>query len=117
MGDPLDRDPKAIEADLNRGWTRRWVAEEIHGVVARPDGNELRVDLEASEARRGELREKRRSEAVPFKEWWQAERKAVARRENMDPAVLTMWRTSMALSPDYGDELRAFWNLPADFEF
>jgi len=35
----------------------------------------------------------------------------------MDPAVLDMWRSSMALSPDYGAELRAFWNLPDDFEF
>ena len=35
----------------------------------------------------------------------------------MDDAVLAMWRSSMALSPEYGRELRAFWNLPEDFNF
>ncbi len=37
MGDPIDRDPKAVEDDLNKGWTRPWVAEDIHGVVAKPE--------------------------------------------------------------------------------
>ena len=54
---------------------------------------------------------------MPFKQWWSQERQKVAARENMDPAVLTMWRTSMELSPDYAAELRAFWDLPVDFEF
>jgi hypothetical protein len=31
--------------------------------------------------------------------------------------VLTMWRTSMRLSPDWAKGLRAFWNLPDDFSF
>ena len=35
----------------------------------------------------------------------------------MDPAVLEMWRSSMELSPEYGDELRRFWKLPEDFVF
>jgi hypothetical protein len=35
----------------------------------------------------------------------------------MDVAVLDMWRSSMELSPDYGDELRAFWQLDPDFVF
>ena len=37
--------------------------------------------------------------------------------ENMDAAVPEMWRSSMALSPSYGEELRAFWQLPDDFTF
>ena len=41
----------------------------------------------------------------------------MAARENMDPAVLDMWRTSMENSPNYAVELRAFWHLPEDFEF
>jgi hypothetical protein len=35
----------------------------------------------------------------------------------MDPAVLRMWASSMALSPDYAVELRKFWKLPEDFVF
>jgi hypothetical protein len=45
------------------------------------------------------------------------ERKTVASKENMDDAVIEMWRSSMALSPDFAAELRTFWALPEDFEF
>ncbi|MDH3211373.1 MAG: hydantoinase B/oxoprolinase family protein [Myxococcales bacterium] len=118
MGDPIERDPKAVEDDLNKGWVRARVAEEIHGVVARPNGSSAWfVDEAATEKRRAEIREERKRRAVPFKQWWAQEKQQVAARENMDPAVLTMWRTSMELSPDYGAELRAFWDLPEDFEF
>ena len=43
--------------------------------------------------------------------------KKIEAEENMDPAILTMWATSMQLSPKYGEELRAFWALPEDFTF
>ena len=118
MGDPIERDPKAVEDDLNKGWVRARVAEQIHGVVARSNGRSAwSVDEAATEKRRAEIREERKRRAVPFKQWWSQEKQKVAARENMDPAVLTMWRTSMELSPDYGAELRAFWDLPDDFEF
>jgi N-methylhydantoinase B/oxoprolinase/acetone carboxylase alpha subunit len=117
MGDPLTRSPKAVADDLNRGWTRPWVAENIYGVVAKREGADWRVDEAATEARRNEIRAKRKKQAIPFKDWWAKERTRVTARENMDPAVLHMWRTSMELSPDYGDEIRAFWALPADFRF
>jgi hypothetical protein len=35
----------------------------------------------------------------------------------MDTAVTDMWRSSMELSPDYGAEIKAFWQLPDDFTF
>ena len=118
MGDPLLRDPASIEEDLNKGWASVRVAEEIHGVVVRRIGkNSFEVDLAASEKRRDEIRHARKQKAVPFKDWWTEEREKVAAKENMDPAVLAMWRSSMDLSPDYGAELRAFWNLPENFEF
>jgi hypothetical protein len=75
------------------------------------------VDIAATEKRRTAIREERVKRAVPFREWWTQEREKVAASENMDPAVIDMWRSSMKLSPDYGAELRAFWNLPEDFEF
>ena len=59
----------------------------------------------------------RKKRAVPFREWWAAERVRVAAKENMDPATCAMWRSSMELSPDYGDEIRAFWGLDEDFVF
>ena len=118
MGDPIERDPAAIEEDLNKGWTSPRIADEIHGVVARQNGSTAySVDIAATEKKRAGIREERKKRALPFRDWWAQEREKVAARENMDPAVLDMWRTSMELSPDYADELRAFWNLPEDFEF
>ena len=75
------------------------------------------MDAAATEKRRREIREERKKKAVPFKQWWAAERLKVEAKENMNSAVCTMWRGSMELSPDYGDELRAFWNLDGDFVF
>lgn len=117
LGDPIERDPASVEADLNRGWTRAWVAEEIYGVVATQDGRDWKVDEDATQARREQIRSQRKTRAVPFRQWWEQERRRVAARQDMDPAVLQMWRSSMALSPAYGDEIRAFWGLPSDFEF
>jgi acetone carboxylase alpha subunit len=120
MGDPLERDPQAVVDDLDKNWTRLRTAEEIHGVavsVSQNGSTHYSVDEAGTEKRRAAIRERRKRQAVPFREWWAKECEKVAARDNMDPAVLMMWRTSMALSPGYGAELRAFWNLPEDFEF
>jgi hypothetical protein len=63
------------------------------------------------------MREERKQRAVPFREWWQQERQRVIAKQNMASAVLDMWRTSTQLTPDYGAEIRAFWQLPDDFTF
>lgn len=118
MGDPISRSAASIEEDLNKGWTSRRVAEEVHGLVVKQQSErDFTVDVAASEKRRADIRKERIAKAVPFKEWWDAERKRVEARENMDEAVLHMWRTSMELTPEYGDELKAFWHLPNDFVF
>ena len=117
MGDPITRNPDLIEEDLNKGWTSARVAGEIAGAVVNKNGKDYEVDRTQTEAKRKSIREARKAKAVPFKEWWAKEREKVAAGENMDDAVLAMWRSSMALSPEYGRELRAFWNLPEDFNF
>lgn len=118
LGDPIGRSVADVVADLDRGWTRPRIALEVHGVVAsQDDDGRWHGDDAATAVRRAAIREQRKGRAVPFSEWWREERGRVQAKEAMDPAVLQMWRSSMALSPDYGDELRAFWHLPADFEF
>jgi N-methylhydantoinase B/oxoprolinase/acetone carboxylase alpha subunit len=117
MGDPLDRDPASIESDLNKGWGTLWVAENVHGAVVDKVGKDFVVDAAATDAKRQQLRQQRKQQAVPFKEWWAAERAKVAATENMDAAVVTMWNTSMELSPAYGAGIRSFWKLADDFTF
>jgi hypothetical protein len=119
IGDPLERDPDLVRDDLDSGWTRPRVAENIYGVIARYDekAKEWSVDAGATKRKREEIRAARKKRGVPFKEWWRQERQKVMTKENMDVAVLVMWRQSMALSPSYGNEIRAFWQLPEDFTF
>jgi hypothetical protein len=119
LGDPIEREPELVQADLNKGWTRDWVASNVNGVVASYDEatKEWTVDVTATERRRAEIREERKQRAMPFREWWQQERQKVQAKENMADAVQTMWRSSMELTPTYGAEIRAFWQLPDDFTF
>jgi N-methylhydantoinase B/acetone carboxylase alpha subunit len=119
MGDPIERDPQQVKQDLDSNWTRPWVAEGVYGVVAKLDetSGEWTVDAKATEKKRDQIRKARKKRGVPFRDWWRRERKKVQARENMDEAVIEMWRTSMELSPDYARELREFWKLPEDFTF
>ena len=119
LGDPLERDATLVASELTKGWTRERIAADVYGVVASYDGStkQWRVDEAATEAKRNEMRQVRKQRSVPFKEWWQQERGRVMAKENMATAVTDMWRSSMELSPGYGAELRAFWNLPEDFTF
>ena len=119
LGDPIERDPALVKVDLDNGWTRDWVASGAYGVVASYDekAKEWNIDLPATERKRQEIRQARKKRGVPFRQWWQQEREKVLAREKMAEAVLDMWRTSMSLSPNYGQQIRAFWQLPQDFTF
>lgn len=119
LGDPIERDAALVKSDLDAGWTREWVAENINRAVVQYDERvqEWKVDEAATQRARTEEREARMARGVPFRDWWAQERRKVEAREDMDVAVLEMWRSAMRLSPRYGDDLRAFWQLPADFTF
>ena len=118
LGDPIERDPAEVQGDLERGWTRERIASDVYGVVATSNGkSEWTVDAAATETKRQGIRDARKARGVPFREWWEAERKRVEAKEGMATAVTDMWRSSMELSPDYGDEIKAFWQLPDDFTF
>jgi N-methylhydantoinase B/oxoprolinase/acetone carboxylase alpha subunit len=119
LGDPIERDPELVRQDLEKGWTRDWVAAGVHGVVAKYD-EEMKtwqLDEAATAKQRDAIRAARKQRGVPFREWWQREREQIIAKEGMATAVQDMWRSSMQLSPQYGEELKAFWQLPEDFSF
>jgi len=57
-GDPLDREPEAVVRDVRRRVVSRRSANLIHGVVLDEEGN---LDAAATDARRAEVREERRT--------------------------------------------------------
>jgi N-methylhydantoinase B len=60
-GDPLDRDPSRVLADLEDGEIELPLAAAVYGVVLEPES--LAVDRDATEALRGEMRAQRAAEA------------------------------------------------------
>jgi N-methylhydantoinase B/oxoprolinase/acetone carboxylase alpha subunit len=63
FGDPLDREPQLVLADLRRGAISLRTAGEVYGVVFDPET--LQVDEEATERLRRSLREERLRTAKP----------------------------------------------------
>jgi N-methylhydantoinase B len=55
-GDPLERNPERVAADVEEGYVSEQAARQLYGVVLRPDGS---VDATASERARRRLRELR----------------------------------------------------------
>jgi N-methylhydantoinase B len=72
FGDPLERDPASVATDLRHGLVSTRTAEFVYGVVLADDGS---VDAAATDARRSEIRDERRSAstAPPHAEGWVAE--------------------------------------------
>jgi len=117
VGDPIERDPAAVAADVAGGYLIPRLAESVYGVVVGEDGA---ADLAATERRRAELRRDRELAARPFLRWFEDERGRIAAHaedggERFHPAVQRMYAESMRLSPSWAEEYRDFWHLDADF--
>jgi N-methylhydantoinase B len=63
-GDPLDREPAAVLADVEAGRLDQASAREVYGVVFAPDGG---LDAVATASRRTSLRHERLARAAPAK--------------------------------------------------
>lgn len=117
LGDPLEREPAQIQADLDHGLCTAWQAENLYGVHADYDGQtqEWTVDPDRTKELREARRKERQERAVPVKVWWKKARERLLNRD-MDEKILEMYRSSARLSPSFEAELREFWALPQDFE-
>jgi N-methylhydantoinase B len=62
LGDPLDREPERVLADVREGYVTDAAAKRVYGVVAAADGRS--VDADATTAAREALRAARRARAV-----------------------------------------------------
>lgn len=116
-GDPLDRDPAAVVADLNDGMCPNYAfVSDMHGVIATQDADGIWVlDAAATTARREALRAARLAESVPVADWWQDERPRVVAQDFV-PEVREMYAQSLTFDK-FQREFAGFWQLPGDFAF
>jgi N-methylhydantoinase B/acetone carboxylase alpha subunit len=117
LGDPLERDPKSVEADLNKGDLSPRFARSVYGVVAEHNGDgKWAVDLDATEQHRNDLRRERLDKAIDTSDFIVRERERILKRDFIAP-VCDMYRSSLSLSENWRDKFSRFWNLPEDFQF
>lgn len=115
FGDPLDREPSAIEADLNNGFLLPEYAQKVHGVVATKDGQgEWTIDEKATALQRLEIRKQRISRSRPTQEWMKIERERILAKQ-ASVQVQHMFATSFGLSEKFEKQFRSFWDLPASW--
>jgi acetone carboxylase gamma subunit len=118
VGDPLERDPQAVLADLQGGFLVERLARSVYGVVL----SDAAVDLEATKFAHDAIRSERRERAVSVQDWFEHERERVVAHANPDAEhfiepVQRMYAESMRLSSQWAEEFRRFWRLPDDFTF
>jgi acetone carboxylase alpha subunit len=117
-GDPLERKLDLIESDLNNGFTLDFSSKAVYGIEASRDreSGAWTVDREKSLDLRNKIKGKRAERAVPTSTWMKTERERILRKDIYEP-ILTMYRESMVISPDWASEYRKFWDLPEGFNY
>ncbi len=117
LGDPLERDPASVAADVNGGELLERFAKPIYGVVLTKgaDGR-LQADVTATQAERTAMRKRRLERAVDTKDFIARERERVLEGHIHAP-VRAMYKSSMKLSPRWAAHFRNFWSLADDFSF
>jgi acetone carboxylase alpha subunit len=112
FGDPLEREPEAIERDLDGNFLLPRYAESVYGAVLRrePDGKYV-VDVPATGARRAAMRRERIARAVPVREWMKEERERILAKD-ASIQVRHMYASCFASSEPFRRQFQDFWALP-----
>src|SRR5690625_4303365 len=96
FGDPLDRNPKEVEADLNDRYILKRYAEGVNGCIFNEVNGEYKVDIQATEEKRKQIRKERLKQSVPTKEWMKQEKQDILNK-NASNQVQLMYAESFAL--------------------
>jgi N-methylhydantoinase B/oxoprolinase/acetone carboxylase alpha subunit len=114
-GDPIERDPKLVIRDVERGLVSEEYARRIHGVVLKYENGKWTVDLEATAKEREKIRKERLAKAIPVKEFIEKERERILKKD-LPEHVLRCYRDTTRISKRWKEEFYKFWNLPENFE-
>lgn len=118
FGDPLERKPTMIEADLENGIVTPEMVEKICGVVVEQNKTDdrLTISLDKTKARRQSLRNARKTKGIPTKEWMKQQRERIKAYDLPDVA-LEIFKDVSSHSQKWMKEYRAFWGLDDSFTF
>jgi acetone carboxylase alpha subunit len=118
FGDPLEREIEHLKKDLDDGLLTEEKARKVYGAVAHfdPDSSEWSVDTKQTKQLRTEMKNRRKSSGVPVREWWLKEREKVLHKK-ISEKMLDVYRDCMPRSTKFANEVREFWQLPAEFLF
>ncbi len=116
-GDPLERDIKLVEKDLNDGIYTEDKVDTVYGVITKYDNKkgEWSVDEEATLARRKEIINERKEKSMTFEEFWKQEREKITENQ-LSQQVKRMYKESLELSNKWAKNFREFWKLKDDFK-
>jgi acetone carboxylase, alpha subunit len=117
FGDPLDRDLKEVERDVQLHFVTARAARNLYGVVGKADANGMwKADLQRSAKLRTRMRKARLARAVPVKDWWNVERRRIV-GEKIKGETAAMYAECLSHSQEWARRYREFWGLPEDFSF
>ncbi len=113
FGDPLDRDTKLVEIDIDNSVHSLAGSRRLYGTVAQPagPGAGVTIDLEATAAERQRRRDERKARAVPVQRWWRSQRERLQEPSTIHPVVASAFRSSGELDENFAANFAAFWKL------
>ena len=114
-GDPLERDPHLVIADLNSGVATEYeFMRNMHGVVAEKDEDGIwHLDVGKTETERENLRKARLSDSVTVEDWWKGERDKV-QKVDFNPEVKEMYEQSLSFEK-FRNEFCSFWQVDESY--
>jgi len=101
-GDPLERDPEAVQKDIEDGVTTREFCEKNYGIVVNDDG----IDFAKTAANKNEMRKQRLLKGIPASDYIKA---LVNRRNegNLPKVAIDFINETLAFSEDFSELLQA----------
>jgi acetone carboxylase alpha subunit len=107
-GDPLARDPQAVIDDLKNRFTSAYVSKNIYGVIWDPQTME--VDVEATNAKRAEMKKARLARGIPAQEF-KKQQKAKVLAGDVPPVPKSTYNDSFTRSDKILNMFREFYGL------
>lgn len=113
FGDPLERNPRLVAADLANGLTTLQTVRSVYGVQV--DAETYEVDQAATDVLRRALRAERLARGVPAQQYRERVREELLHK-SLPPPTARMYQDLLPFSPEFRQWFLGFWGLPDDWQ-